>query len=43
VRKVVLSSLLSIDRVAEEPGNWLFDADDGLIENLGRVIAGRYG
>src|SRR5829696_2135728 len=38
MRKVVLYSLLSIDGVAEEPGNWLFDADDGLIENLGRVI-----
>lgn len=38
MRKVVLYSLVSIDGVAEEPGNWLFDADDGLVENLGRVI-----
>jgi dihydrofolate reductase len=38
MRKVVLYSLLSIDGVAEEPGNWLFDGDDGLVGNLDRVI-----
>jgi dihydrofolate reductase len=38
MRKVVLYTLLSMDGVAEEPGNWLFDADDGLVDNLGRVI-----
>jgi len=39
MRRVVLYSLLSLDGVAEEPGDWLFDADDGLVVNLGRVIA----
>jgi hypothetical protein len=37
-RKVVLYMLLSMDGVAEEPGDWLFDADEGLVDNLGRVI-----
>jgi dihydrofolate reductase len=39
MRKVVLYSLLSLDGIAEEPGDWVFDADDGLVEYLGRVIA----
>jgi dihydrofolate reductase len=39
MRKVVLYSLLSLDGVAEEPSDWVFDADDGLVEHLGRVIA----
>jgi dihydrofolate reductase len=39
MRKVVLYELLSIDGVAEEPGNWMFDVDEILVENLGRVIA----
>lgn len=38
MRKVVLYSLLSIDGVAEEPGNWLFEGGDGLVDNLDRVI-----
>jgi dihydrofolate reductase len=38
MRKVVLYELLSIDGVAEEPGNWLFDGDNGLIANLADVI-----
>jgi dihydrofolate reductase len=38
MRKVVLYELLSIDGVAEEPGNWMFDVDEILVENLGRVI-----
>jgi len=39
VRQVVLYQLLSLDGVAEEPGDWFLDADKGVFENLGRVIA----
>lgn len=39
MRKVVLYSLVSLDGVAEEPGDWIFDADEGLVEYLGGVIA----
>jgi dihydrofolate reductase len=41
MRKVVLYELLSIDCVAEDPGQgeWFGDADERLIANLGRVIA----
>ena len=39
MRKVVLSSLLSLDGIAEEPGDWVFDPDDRLVEHLGQVIA----
>jgi len=38
VRDVVLYSLLSLDGVAEEPGNWMFEADDDVFGNLARVI-----
>lgn len=38
MRKVVLYQLLSLDGVAEEPGDWLFDAGEDLVDNLGRVI-----
>ncbi|RBY88740.1 dihydrofolate reductase family protein [Blastococcus sp. TF02A-26] len=38
MRAVTLYTLLSLDGVAEEPGDWLFEADDALVENLGRVI-----
>ncbi len=38
MRDVVLYSLLSLDGVAEEPGNWMFEADDGLVTNLAEVI-----
>jgi dihydrofolate reductase len=38
MRKVVLYELLTIDGVAEEPGNWLFEGDDGLMANLADVI-----
>ena len=38
MRKVVMYELLSIDGVAEEPGNWMFDVDDAVMDNLGRVI-----
>lgn len=39
MREVVLYSLLSLDGVAEEPGDWMFDADDEVFENLAGVIA----
>jgi dihydrofolate reductase len=38
MRKVVLYELLSLDGVAEEPGNWMFDVDAAVFENLGRII-----
>jgi len=38
MRDVVLYTLLSLDGVAEEPGDWLFDADDELLTNLADVI-----
>ena len=38
MRKVVLYQLLSLDGVAEEPGDWFFDADEEVFANLGRVI-----
>ena len=37
-RKVVLYELLSIDGVAEEPGDWLFDMDEVYRSNLADVI-----
>jgi dihydrofolate reductase len=39
MRAVTLYTLLSLDGVAEEPGNWLFDMDETARANLGRVIA----
>jgi dihydrofolate reductase len=38
MRNVVLYELLSLDGVAEEPGDWMFDVDEAIFENLGRVI-----
>ena len=38
MRNVVLYELLSLDGVAEEPGNWMFDVDQVVFENLERVI-----
>ena len=38
-RKVVLYSLLSLDGVAEEPGDWLADGGPEVIDNLGGIIA----
>jgi dihydrofolate reductase len=38
MRKVVLYALLSLDGVAEEPGDWFFDVDHAVFDNLGRVI-----
>jgi dihydrofolate reductase len=37
-RKVVLYQLLFMDGVAEEPGDWMFEADDALVRNLDRII-----
>ena len=39
MRNVVLYQLLSLDGVAEEPSNWVFDSDEAIFDNLGRVIA----
>ena len=39
MRDVVLYSLLSLDGVAEEPGDWMFTADVDVFENLAGVIS----
>lgn len=39
MRDVVLYALLSLDGVAEEPGDWMSDVDDEVFDNLVRVIA----
>ena len=39
MRNLVLYHLLSLDGVAEEPGDWMTDSGDELVANLGRVIA----
>jgi dihydrofolate reductase len=39
MRKVVLYQLLTLDGVAEEPGDWFADGGPELFDNLGRVIA----
>jgi dihydrofolate reductase len=39
MRKVVAYELLSVDGVAEQPIDFVTDFDDGMRENLGRVIA----
>lgn len=41
MRKVVLYQLLSLDGVAEEPGDWLFDSDEAIFANLAEVIRGQ--
>ena len=38
MRKVVLYQLQSLDGVAEEPGDWMFGADETMYSNLGTVI-----
>lgn len=38
MRNVVLYELLSLDGVAEEPGDWMFEVDREVFENLGRII-----
>jgi len=39
MRKVVAYELMSLDGVAEEPSQFIFEFDDVMRENLGRVIA----
>jgi dihydrofolate reductase len=39
VRKVVLYELMALDGVAEEPGDWMFDVDDDVFDNLAEVIS----
>ena len=39
MRKVVLYQLLSLDGVAEEPSDWMFDADSAIFDNIGDIIA----
>ena len=39
MRDVVLYELLSLDGVAEEPGDWMFDTGDEVFANLAQVIA----
>ena len=41
MRKVVLYTLLSLDGVAEHPDRYVFDFDEAMHDNLGRVIAGQ--
>jgi dihydrofolate reductase len=38
MRNVVLYQLLSFDGVAEEPGDWMFDAGHEVVDNLARII-----
>ena len=38
MRKVVVYELVSVDGVAEEPGDWMLDVDQVVFENLGRII-----
>lgn len=38
LRSVVVYSLMSLDGVAEEPGDWMFDVDPEVFSFLGRVI-----
>jgi dihydrofolate reductase len=39
MRDVVLYTLLSLDGVAEEPGDWMFEADEDVFANLAGVIS----
>jgi dihydrofolate reductase len=39
MRRVVMYHLLSLDGVAEEPSDWVFDFDERCAENLARIIA----
>lgn len=38
MRQVVLYQLLSLDGVAEEPGDWMFEGDRAIFDNVERVI-----
>ncbi len=39
MRSLVLYQLMSLDGVAEEPGDWMFQVDPDVFEFLGQVIA----
>ncbi len=39
MRKVVLYELMALDGVAEEPGDWMFDVDEDVFDNLAEVIS----
>ena len=39
MRTVTLYTLLSLDGVAEEPGDWMFEADEEVFRNLADVVA----
>ena len=39
MRRIVLYELMSLDGVAEEPGNWMCDVDDAVVGNLAEIIA----
>lgn len=38
MRNLTLYTLLSLDGVAEEPGNWMFEADEDVFRNLAAVV-----
>ncbi|CAA9304496.1 MAG: Dihydrofolate reductase [uncultured Friedmanniella sp.] len=38
MRRVVVYELMSLDGVAEEPGDWVFDVDERVFTHLGEVI-----
>ena len=38
MRRVVLFHMWSLDGVAEEPGNWVFDVDQAVFDNIAEVI-----
>lgn len=39
MRKLVLYELLSLDGVAEEPGDWMTDSDQPIFDNLAGIIS----
>lgn len=41
MRKLVAYELLSLDGVAEEPGDWMFDVGEEVFGNLAEVIEGQ--
>jgi dihydrofolate reductase len=41
VRRVVLFQMWSLDGVAEEPSDWLFDVDQAVFDNIAQVIDGQ--
>ena len=38
MRRVVLFHMWSLDGVAEEPSDWLFDVDQAVFDNIAQVI-----